>query len=61
MIVQAAGMVRDDFARRGLPDVVVTAEAFASLNGRPARRLIDPTVDLGREGDSFAPKRWIAR
>ena len=42
-------------------DVVVTAEAFASLNGSPARRLIDPTVDLGREGDSFAPKRWIAR
>ncbi|MDB4932601.1 MAG: hypothetical protein JWM10_5085 [Myxococcaceae bacterium] len=59
MIVQAAGMVRDDFARRGHPGVVVTAEAFASLNGRPARRLVDPRVDLGRERDSLAPKPWI--
>lgn len=60
MIVQAAGMVRDDFARRGYPDVVVTAEAFAAVNGRPARRLVDPTVDLGRERDSLRPKTWIA-
>jgi vitamin K-dependent gamma-carboxylase len=59
MVVQAAGMVRDDFARRGHPGVVVTAEAFASLNGHPARRLIDPAVDLGRERDSLAPKPWI--
>jgi hypothetical protein len=59
MIVQAAGMVRDDFARRGYPGVVVTAEAFASLNGRPARRIVDPAVDLGRERDSLAPKPWI--
>jgi len=59
MIVQAAGWVRDDFARRGHPDVVVTVDAYTSLNGRPARRLIDPAVDLGRERDSLAPKPWI--
>ncbi len=59
MIVQAAGWVRDDFARRGHPDVVVTVDAYTSLNGRPARRLIDPAVDLGRERDSLGPKPWI--
>lgn len=59
MIVQAAGMVRDDFARRGHPGVEVRVDAFASLNGRPARRIVDPDVDLGRARDSFAPKPWI--
>lgn len=59
MIVQAAGMVRDDFARRGHPTVGVYADAFVSINGRPSRRIVDPTVDLGREGDSFCRKPWI--
>ncbi len=59
MIAQAAEMVRDDFARRGHPDVAVYADAFVSINGRPSRRIVDPGVDLGREGDSLGPKPWI--
>lgn len=36
-------------------DVAVYADAVASLNGRPAQPLVDPTVDLTRP----LPKRWI--
>ncbi|MEZ4408382.1 MAG: HTTM domain-containing protein [Polyangiales bacterium] len=59
MIAQAATMVRDDFARRGHPSVAVYADAFVSINGRPSRRIVDPSVDLGRVGDSLGPKPWI--
>jgi hypothetical protein len=46
-------------ARTGAP-VVVTVDAIASLNGRPARRLIDPEVDLARVEDGFARASWIS-
>lgn len=59
MILAAAHMVRDDFARRGVPGVRVYADAWASLHGRPARRLVDPRVDLAREEDSLLPYRWV--
>ncbi|WIG98846.1 HTTM domain-containing protein [Myxococcus sp. SDU36] len=45
-------------AELGSP-VEVRADAWASMNGRPAQRLIDPAVDLARQHDGFAPKRWI--
>lgn len=37
----------------------VRAECYAALNGRPSQLLIDPTVDLVRQEDSFANKPWI--
>jgi vitamin K-dependent gamma-carboxylase len=37
----------------------VRVDAFVSLHGRPARRLIDPDVDLAREHDGLLPKPWI--
>jgi hypothetical protein len=39
--------------------VRVYADAWASLNGRPRQRLIDPSVDLASEPWSLWPKRWI--
>lgn len=46
-------------ARAQGSDAAVYADVLVVLNGRAPRRLIDPTVDLTREHDSFAPKRWI--
>jgi hypothetical protein len=46
-------------ARRFGPGVEVRADAWASLNGRPSERLVDPNVDLAQEVDTLAPKRWI--
>jgi hypothetical protein len=54
LVRQAALFVADGFRRRGR-DVAVYADAFASLNGRPAQRLVDPAVDLTRP----VPRGWI--
>ncbi len=43
-----ARMVAEDFQRRGLGWVEVRADVWVSVNGRPARRLTDPSVDLAR-------------
>jgi vitamin K-dependent gamma-carboxylase len=40
-------------------DAAVYADVFVTLNGRAMERLIDPTVNLAREHDGLAPKRWI--
>ncbi|MFV8752479.1 HTTM domain-containing protein [Nannocystaceae bacterium ST9] len=39
--------------------IEVRVDAFVSLHGRPARRLIDPSIDLARERDGLAAKPWI--
>jgi hypothetical protein len=58
LILQLAHRLRDEFGAQGRP-VEVRAEAMASLNGRPPAPLIDPTVDLARVRESWAPKSWI--
>ena len=59
LILQLAHHIRDDYESRGIADVEVRVDAIASLNGRPPRRLIDPTVDLTTIEDSIAPAVWI--
>lgn len=39
--------------------VAVYASAYASLNLRPGKTFIDPTVDLSSEHDGFRGKQWI--
>ncbi len=59
MLVQFAHfLAREEAGARSYP-LEVRAEAYATLNGRPSQLLVDPTVDLARETDSFAPKKWI--
>ena len=41
------------------PQVEVRVDAWVSLNGRPAQRLIDPTVDLAAEPRDPWPDDWI--
>lgn len=59
LIHQLAHWIAQDFSRRGISDVEVRVDSFASLNGRPAARLIDPDVDLlrvnPRSGDWILP------
>ncbi len=65
MILQYAHHLEDRFARCEGPggacshDVEVRADAYVSLNGRPSARLVDPTIDLTREHDGFAPYRFV--
>jgi hypothetical protein len=59
MIQQFARHLKQTFAAQGHDRVRVYADAWASLNGRPRRRLIDPAVDLAGAPWSLAPKTWI--
>jgi vitamin K-dependent gamma-carboxylase len=59
MVLEAAQLVAADFRRRGVVQPAVYADAFASLNGRPMQRLIDPQVDLAHEADTLSNKTWI--
>jgi hypothetical protein len=46
-------------AKHGIRPAVY-AESFVSLNGRPAQRMIDATMDLADEPlDTFAHRPWI--
>ena len=54
LVRDGALLIAERFRRRGR-EVAVYADAVATLNGRPAQRLVDPTVDLTRP----LPNRWI--
>ncbi|GAB3497478.1 HTTM domain-containing protein [Spirosoma knui] len=59
MLLQYAHLLRDQFAARGFRNPQVYVDSYVALNGRLGKPLIDPTVNLANEHDSFAPKSWI--
>lgn len=60
LILQLAHHIERDFVARGFGPVEVRAEAFASLNGRPAAYLVDPNVNLAQTRDGIGKATWIA-
>lgn len=59
MILQFAHFLGKHYEQKGLCKPQVRAEVYVTLNARPSRLLIDPNVDLMKEKDTFAPKKWI--
>lgn len=59
LILQFAHFLDEYYRTRGMTDPVVRAEVWVTLNARPARLLIDPTVDLSTISDTWEPKDWI--
>jgi vitamin K-dependent gamma-carboxylase len=59
LIAQLARHIARDFEARGRGPVEVRADTRVSLNGRPARPMIDPTRDLARVDDSLGRADWI--
>ena len=59
LVLQLAHHIAREFRERRGGDVEVRAEALVSLNGRPARPMIDPRVDLAKMDDGVARKGWI--
>jgi hypothetical protein len=59
MILQYAHFLADTYRNRLHHPVAVYADAYASLNQRQGRILINPKTDLVKEVDSFAVKEWI--
>ena len=61
MILQTAHIIAADFKSMGYRLVEVRADAFAALNGRPYRRIVDPDTDLAAEARTLLAKDWILR
>lgn len=59
MILQFAHYLHSYYLKNDLGDTEIRAECYASVNGKGSALLIDPTVDLSREKDSFKNKTWI--
>ena len=59
LILQLAHHVARDFDARGVGPVEVRADAIVSLNGRPAARLIDASVDLAKIDDGLERASFI--
>jgi hypothetical protein len=52
--------LKEKLERTGLEQPIIIANAWASLNGRPFQRLVDPGVNLAQvEFDLFTPAAWI--
>ena len=60
MILQYAHHLKEKLQQTGLNQPIIIANAWASLNGRPFQRLIDPTINLAQvEFNPIAPATWI--
>jgi vitamin K-dependent gamma-carboxylase len=59
MIHEYALRIAQRFRAQGASNVRVHANAWASLNGRPSQRLIDPSVDLAAVPRSLLPQPFI--
>jgi hypothetical protein len=59
MILQFAHYLEQHLQAQGFTDLEIRAEAYVSLNGRPSRLLLDPTVDLTAQRNTLTHKPWI--
>lgn len=60
MIWQFANFIYKEEEKKGRKSFGVYAEAYVSLNGKPATLMIDPNVDLHSVSyDYFNPTKWI--
>lgn len=55
----AAHLVAAHFRENGVANPEVRAEAWVSMNDRPAQRMVNPSVDLAAVPRSLAPADWI--
>jgi hypothetical protein len=59
LVLQLAHHIAEHYRAAGHREVEVRVDAWASLNGRPSQRLIDPDVDLTRVRDGVLPATYI--
>lgn len=59
MILEFAHFLRDYYKAHGVAEPEVRAEVYVTMNGRPGKLLIDPTVNLAKETEGFHDKKWI--
>lgn len=59
MVAQYAAFLRKEYEQRGVASPRVTADVWVTLNGAPARRMVDPRRDLSSVTIGFAPSSWV--
>lgn len=59
LIQTTALLLEDHFRDGGGADVEVRADAWVSMNGAPASRIVDPEIDLTAQPRSLLPAAWI--
>ena len=59
LIHATARLIAEHYEDEGIAGVEVRADAWATMNGRPAQRLIAPDVDLAAYDRGRAPPGWI--
>lgn len=59
MVHATARLIADHYRRQGVADPEVRADAWVTMNGRPAHRLVDPGVDLAAHPRTNLPSDWI--
>ena len=59
LIWQYAMHIKQQMAEQGHPDCEVRVESFATLNGRPSQRLIDPSVDITTAPARLGYFSWV--
>ena len=59
LIHATAHLLARHYREQGRGEVEVRADVWVSMNGRPPRRMVDPTVDLAALPRTLAPAGWI--
>ena len=59
LIHSTAHLLAQHYRDQGRGDVEVRVDVWVSMNGRPPRRIVDPTVDLAALPRSLMPANWI--
>jgi hypothetical protein len=59
MLLQYAHILRDEYTKKGFRNPQVYVDSYVALNGRLGKPLVEPTIDLAKEQDSFKHKTWI--
>lgn len=60
-ILQYARLLHEHYKQQGFENSKVYAITYVTLNGRRSRQFTDPSVDLAKEQDGFAHKKWILK
>jgi hypothetical protein len=59
MILQFAHFIKDQYYRNNIKNIEVYVECYTVLNGKPARLLIDPSINLISMKEGYGNKNWI--
>ena len=59
LIHATALLLTEHYAQQGIHNIEVYADSWAAMNGRPAQRLVNPTVNLAAYGRGQLPAGWI--